>query len=214
MNTKHWVGVCILTVVAGLAVKLVASYRQRPGPDAVQVAVSKPSDDVPWLPLPNRETPKAAPVSRSIVREYVHEPIVTRPEPLEAHEESVPPLPTTGGLEERAVSDLAAPRPDRDARHMPYADEDDACERIAVVVWLSAPLPSLVPHSAFVMSVSLPRRPAPELSEESEEPPISDEAPPARVQPARLQPTPFQPPLCPHGGHCPYPYSYRYPQSR
>ena len=206
MDRKCWAGALILTLVAGVSTKVVTSYLQWPRLGAVPVVANKhPVDDasVPFMTLPKSHVPPAAPVSRTSLLEDVNEPIITRPESLTASAEFTTPLPTTGGAEESDVSALAAPRPDRVARHMPYADEDDACEFIAVVVWLS-PVPTLLPHSALVMSVSLPRRPAPDLSEESEEPPISDEALPSR----------FHPPHGPYGEHCPYPYSYRYPQTR
>lgn len=199
MDRKCWAGALILTLVAGVSTKLVTSYLQRPRPDAVAVTDNKNAADdarLPFMTLPRSHAPMAAPVAQITVLDDVHEPIITRPEPLEAGEEFTTPLPTTGGAEESDVAALAAPRPDRDARHMPYADEDDACELIAVVVWLPAPAATFLPHSALVMNVSLPRRPAPDLSEESDEPPISDEPLPSR----------FHPPHCPYGGHCPYPY--------
>ena len=199
MDRKCWIGALILTLMAGASAKLISHFWQRPQPDHVQVAKQSSTDELlPLLTLP-KPHPPAAPVSRISDWDDLHEPIITRPEPLQATEELVPPLPTTGGVEESDVTALTAPRPDRERRHMPYADEDDACEMIAVVVWLTAPVPTLAPHHGLVMSVPLPRRPAPDLSEESEEPPIADEALPSR----------FHPPHCPYGGHCPYPNPYR-----
>jgi hypothetical protein len=200
MERKCWIGALVLTLVAGVSVKLVSRYWPAPQAETAHVVRQAPVADEP-RPFLSPPSFPAAPVSRASEWDDLHEPIITRPEPLQTLEETVTPLPTTGGVEESDVSALAAPRPDRETRHMPYADEDDPCEQIAVVVWLNAPVPAVGLRQGFLMSVPLPRQAVPDLSEESEEPPISDEALPL--------PSRFHPPHCPYGGHCPYPNPYR-----
>jgi len=199
MDKKAWAGALVLAVAVGIGAKAVMSALNRPRPEN-DIATKQPTDDVaaPFSQLPKSPLPPA-PASRASVADDVYEPIVTRPEATASSEEDPPPLPTSGGTEESDAAAVFAPRPDRDGRHMPYADEHDGCEYVAVVVWLAGPVPAFTPTGGLFMNVSLPRRPAPDLSEESEEPPISEQALPSR----------FHPPHCPFGGHCPYPNPYR-----
>ena len=117
------------------------------------------------------------------------EPIVTRPEPLE--DDPRPPLGfLPGSAEESEVSSAPAPRPDRETRRMPYADEQEDTWATRVFRWMGL---GRVFHG-------LAARPF-VLTEESEEPPIQEDS----------RPTNYHPSHCPHHGHCPYPYQYRNP---
>ncbi|MCI0681307.1 MAG: hypothetical protein L0Y71_04315 [Gemmataceae bacterium] len=207
MSTKFCAASLALVVIAGFAAGFAWRQLARPRPDAATGARSKTSPLESWPPpaRPQPKAPAATAVARAAVVETIHEPIVTRPEPLTANEGPSIPVEkfvypaATGAVAERDVAAAPAPRPDRDTRRMPYADEDNACELSPVIVWLATPLPALAPQGGVVMSLTLPRRPSPQLAEESVEPPVFEEALPARYHPLH----------CPYGGHCPYPNPYR-----
>lgn len=124
----------------------------------------------------------------------VNEPIVTRLEPVEDDSDSPSKLASiSGGAEESDADALRGPRPDIEARRMPYADDEDETVLSRLFGWIG-----LRPHIAPTVRFD------PTTAEESEEPPI--------LEP--VLPMPHHPAHCPFGGHCPYPFSYRMMQPR
>ncbi|GEM_PF-4834356 len=212
MSQWLWCGVLVMLLGAGLAASKQYWMPARP----VTVAMAPRSSELSRFPAPlPSATAPATPLPTAPQVDDVHEPIVTRPELLEAIPEMTVALPTVGGAEESAVSATRAPRPDRETRLMPYADDDEIKDLLVQVHETHGRLwdfnPQVDRQPADVLSWSGLVRWALQLdprdmagAEESEEPPL--------LQP--VLPSHYHPPHCPYGGHCPYPHPYHYVQPR
>jgi hypothetical protein len=154
-----------------------------------------PSDSQTQAPLAKPSAPAPGPG----ILDDVDEPIITRPEPLDETPpvNTTEPAPTTGGAKESDVAATLAPRLDRDLRRMPYADDVAPSKATSMVIWLAPPGPVIVLPSGFILEMPLARLAItpPDAVEESEEPPILEDALPPY----------YHPPHCPYGGQCPYP---------
>jgi hypothetical protein len=107
-----------------------------------------------------------------VIRDDVDEPIVTRSETFEEPPigNSLETALATGGMKEGDATTVLAPRPDRDSRRMPYADDIASGALAPVIIWLPAPGPGNGLFSGFVVRVGAT---PPDAVEESEEPPYA-----------------------------------------
>ena len=200
MTKWFWSGALVAALGAGTALTAYWKYvnatptcciaaaapAKWPEEAAVRAPTSPPSVQ-PFAPLP-------------VILDDASEPIVTRPEPLEdAPPASMPDPALTGGTKESDATATLAPRPDRDRRRMPYADDATFCTASRVLIWLAPIGPGFVNPGAFMLEVPLAKLvlAPPDAVEESDEPPILDDAlPPYYHAPQR-----------PCGGQCPCPSS-------
>src|SRR5438034_8550399 len=116
-----------------------------------QPAPDIPSDSQAPAPLAK----PSAPAPRPVILDDVDEPIITRPEPLNETPlvNTTEPAPTTGGAKESDVTATLVPRPDRDLRRMPYADDVAAYKGASMVIWLAPPGPVIVLPSGFILEM-------------------------------------------------------------
>ena len=108
----------------GVAVTLFKRSVPTPAPSTPTVVEQAAADDVRPEPavIVTAPAPPSLPPARPWIDESL-EPIVTRLEPLQDQQNPPRPLLIDGGAEESEATVPASPRPDRDARRMPYADE-------------------------------------------------------------------------------------------
>jgi len=134
-------------------------------------AVPAPVTPADAPPSATATQPSAA-LPLPVIRDDVDEPIVTRSETFDEPPigNSLETALATGGTKESDATTVLAPRPDRDSRRMPYADDFASGAVAPVIIWLPAPGPGSVLFSGFIARVDATPRNA---VEESEEPPYA-----------------------------------------
>src|SRR5262245_12838328 len=216
LSKWFWCGALAIVLAAGAAAA--KKFWWSAGSPAVGAQRRAPAPEQ-WNPPKNDVRSENSPLPPDLTAldelAAVHEPIPTRPELLESTRETTEPLPASAGAEECAASATRMPRPDRETRRMPYADDVDHHEFAGLLfsmrnsytsgAWNLTPYTVREPADLHSLAgivhwaLQLRQRDA-TVAEESEEPPLLDPAPPHDRQP----------PHCPFGGYCPYPGSQRH----
>jgi len=170
MTKWLWSGVVVATLGVGTA----GTIYLRHSSEAPTCCVTS-ERPVP-APATPAETPTSVtvtqPQSLPVIRDDVDEPIVTRSETFDEPptESSLDTALAVGGMKESDATTVLAPRPDRDSRRMPYADNVVPSAVAPMMVWLPTPGPGSLLFPGFIARVAATPRDA---VEESEEPPYA-----------------------------------------
>ena len=210
MSKWLWSGVLVFGLGAGAAALKCFWLNSQPSVDPLATITPGEPYPVASNTAPTADALPSTAAARSPV--FLNEPIATRSEPNETDVAVMPMLPIFGGAEESEAGVAQAPRPDREPRRMPYADEpsflDPVLQRWPDVIWTDLPESDRASGEwmswSKVMRLIFGTKPATEAAEESDEPPLL------------IPPTPayHHPPHCPYSGHCPYPGPYQYQRPR
>lgn len=200
MTKWLWSGVVVATIGVGTAGTIY--WRHSSEPPTCCITSERPVPD----PVTPAETPTSATLAQPsetqplpVIRDDVDEPIVTRSETFDEPPmgNSLETALTVGGMKESDATTVLAPRPDRDPRRMPYADDVAPSAVAPTMVWLPAPGPGSILFPGIIARIGVT---PPDAVEESEEPPFLDDALPPCYYPSH----------CPDVDQCPFPSnSYR-----